>query len=151
MEEEKDLQKARKIENHFEAGSNCQVFQGNMYGCTFAMPGSTVNNTVAPPPELNDKVQPLGISSLNIPEEVWQRLREAEKVDEEGMPTGSNADKALLAQALREAYGLTEFAPFERAWGFEPRFLSKQMDKAKGRKTKDYRVLLSELHDIIGC
>lgn len=53
--EGQEEQKARHIENHFEAGSNCQVFQGNMYGCVFAMPGSTVNNTVAPPPELNDK------------------------------------------------------------------------------------------------
>ena len=28
--------------NHYEAGSNCQVFNGNITGCVFAMPGSTV-------------------------------------------------------------------------------------------------------------
>jgi hypothetical protein len=44
MEEEK-----RHIENHFEAGSNCQVFNGNITGCTFAMPGSTVTQQAAQP------------------------------------------------------------------------------------------------------
>ena len=38
---EKDGKK--NIVNHFEAGSNCQVFNGNITGCVFAMPGSTVN------------------------------------------------------------------------------------------------------------
>ncbi len=30
------------VVNHFEAGSNCQVFNGPVTGCVFAMPGSTV-------------------------------------------------------------------------------------------------------------
>ena len=38
---EKDGKK--NIVNHFEAGSNCQVFNGNITGCVFAMPGSMVN------------------------------------------------------------------------------------------------------------
>ena len=37
---EKDSQK--NVVNHFEAGSNCQVFNGSITGCVFAMPGSTV-------------------------------------------------------------------------------------------------------------
>ena len=32
----------KNVVNHFEAGSNCQVFNGNITGCVFAMPGSTV-------------------------------------------------------------------------------------------------------------
>ena len=28
--------------NHFAAGANCQVFNGNISGCIFAMPGSQV-------------------------------------------------------------------------------------------------------------
>ena len=32
----------KNVVNHFEAGSNCQVFNGNVTGCVFAMPGSTV-------------------------------------------------------------------------------------------------------------
>ena len=34
--------KRNHVVNHFEAGSNCQVFNGNVSGCVFAMPGSTV-------------------------------------------------------------------------------------------------------------
>lgn len=41
MEEEKK----NGITNHFEAGANCQVFNGPISGCVFAMPGATVNHT----------------------------------------------------------------------------------------------------------
>ncbi len=43
---EKDSQK--NVVNHFAAGSNCQVFNGNITGCVFAMPGSTVTQQQAP-------------------------------------------------------------------------------------------------------
>ena len=39
----------KNIVNHYEAGSNCQVFNGNITGCTFAMPGSTVTQQAAAP------------------------------------------------------------------------------------------------------
>ena len=45
---EKDNQK--NVVNHFEAGSNCQVFNGNITGCVFAMPGSTVTQQAAGQP-----------------------------------------------------------------------------------------------------
>ena len=32
------------VVNHFEAGSNCQVFNGDVTGCVFAMPGSNVTS-----------------------------------------------------------------------------------------------------------
>lgn len=32
----------KSVVNNFEAGSNCQVFNGNITGCVFAMPGSNV-------------------------------------------------------------------------------------------------------------
>ena len=38
----------KSVVNHFEAGSNCQVFNGNITGCTFAMPGSNVTQQAAP-------------------------------------------------------------------------------------------------------
>ena len=41
---EKDNQK--NVVNNFEPGSNCQVFNGNIRGCVFAMPGATVNQHV---------------------------------------------------------------------------------------------------------
>lgn len=39
-EQQRDV---REVHNHFAEGSNCQVFNGNISGCVFAMPGSTVN------------------------------------------------------------------------------------------------------------
>ena len=32
----------KSVVNHYEAGSNCQVFNGDITGCVFAMPGSNV-------------------------------------------------------------------------------------------------------------
>ena len=40
----------KNIVNHYEAGSNCQVFNGNISGCVFAMPGSTVTQQAAAAP-----------------------------------------------------------------------------------------------------
>ena len=37
------------VVNHFEAGSNCQVFNGDVRGCVFAMPGATVTQQCAEP------------------------------------------------------------------------------------------------------
>lgn len=51
---EKDNQK--NVVNNFEAGSNCQVFNGNIRGCVFAMPGATVNQHV-PEPKAPDAPQ----------------------------------------------------------------------------------------------
>lgn len=39
-----------RIVIHYEAGSNCQVFNGNISGCVFAMPGATVTQQSPPPP-----------------------------------------------------------------------------------------------------
>lgn len=37
------------ITNHFEAGANCQVFNGPISGCVFAMPGANITQTPAQP------------------------------------------------------------------------------------------------------
>lgn len=42
MEEEK---KNGNVINHFAEGANCQVFNGPISGCVFAMPGATVNQS----------------------------------------------------------------------------------------------------------
>lgn len=49
MEEkrEKAGDEKKSVVNHYEAGSNCQVFNGNITGCVFAMPGSTVTQQAA--------------------------------------------------------------------------------------------------------
>ena len=41
---EKEKQSGNVI-NHFEADSNCQVFNGPISGCVFAMPGAIVNQS----------------------------------------------------------------------------------------------------------
>ena len=38
-----------EIHNHYESGANCQVFNGDVTNCVFAMPGSTVTQQAAPP------------------------------------------------------------------------------------------------------
>ncbi len=54
MEEEKK----NNITNHFEAGANCQVFNGPISGCVFAMPGSNITqNPVQSSTELDEKQQ----------------------------------------------------------------------------------------------
>lgn len=54
MEEDK----RNNIINHFEAGANCQVFNGDISGCVFAMPGSQVTQKTEPSiAELDDEQQ----------------------------------------------------------------------------------------------
>ena len=48
----------KNIVNHYEAGSNCQVFNGNITGCVFAMPGSTVTQQAPAPPAPLGEVHP---------------------------------------------------------------------------------------------
>ena len=46
------------IVNHFEPGSNPQVFNGPISGCVFAMPGANITqNPVQPSAQLNDQQQ----------------------------------------------------------------------------------------------
>lgn len=46
------------ITNHFEAGSGCQVFNGPISGCVFAMPGSNITqHPVQPSTELDEQQQ----------------------------------------------------------------------------------------------
>ena len=53
---------AKHVVNHFAAGANCQVFNGAISGCVFAMPGSTVHQHAAPVPSHPVKVDDGGLS-----------------------------------------------------------------------------------------
>lgn len=55
MEKER---KEKTVVNHYEAGSNCQVFNGDISGCVFAMPGSTVTQQAPVSSLPSDEVQP---------------------------------------------------------------------------------------------
>lgn len=65
MEEKelKEKKETRSVVNHFEAGSNSQVFTGNNYGCTFAMPGANVTQQVPSQPSSQPSEQPSKQSS----------------------------------------------------------------------------------------
>ena len=65
------------IVNHYEAGSNCQVFNGNITGCVFAMPGSTVTQQAAAVPVPSDDVK-ADIPEVLVESELWQRLIDAD-------------------------------------------------------------------------
>ena len=121
MEEKKQ----KSVVNHFEAGSNCQVFNGSITGCVFAMPGSTVTQQPAASPT-QQAGEPLQEESeaeeAEIPEvltasPVWQQLQDSGLVDAHGQPTVSRPEAALLADVLARRLGIdNKWKFFERLW-----------------------------------
>lgn len=54
----------KNIVNYYEAGANCQVFNGNITGCVFAMPGSTVTQQGAAPQPEGHEAEEQGMPAL---------------------------------------------------------------------------------------
>ena len=54
MEEEN---KNKNVVNHFEKDSNCQVFNGDIRDCIFAMPGSQVSQQAAPQSPVGNNIE----------------------------------------------------------------------------------------------
>ena len=115
----------KSVVNHFEAGSNCQVFNGSITGCVFAMPGSTVTQQPAASPT-QQSGEPLQEESeaeeAEIPEVLatcpaWQQLQDSGLVDAHGQPTVSRPEAALLADVLARRLGIdNKWKFFERLW-----------------------------------
>ena len=127
MEEKKQ----KSVVNHFEAGSNCQVFNGSITGCVFAMPGSTVTQQPAASQPVTQPAapqtqqpaasptqqagEPLQEESeaeeAEIPEVLatcpaWQRLQDSGLVDANGQPTCWPGDWALTTSgSFSSGYG----------------------------------------------
>jgi hypothetical protein len=115
----------KSVVNHFEAGSNCQVFNGSITGCVFAMPGSTVTQQPAASPtqQAGEPLQEESESeAAEIPEVLttcpaWQRLQDSGLVDAHGQPTVSRPEAALLADVLARRLGIdNKWKFFERLW-----------------------------------
>ena len=117
----------KSVVNHFEAGSNCQVFNGSITGCVFAMPGSTVTQQpAASQPVTQQAGEPLQEESeaeeAEIPEVLatcpaWQQLQDSGLVDAHGQPTVSRPEAALLADVLARRLGIAnKWKFFERLW-----------------------------------
>jgi hypothetical protein len=80
----KEKEKARKhqarekksIVNNFAPGANCQVFNGNMSGCIFAMPGANVTQQVTNPATRDEKEKELPAADLATLRECAAQVRE---------------------------------------------------------------------------
>lgn len=114
----------KSVVNHFEAGSNCQVFNGSITGCVFAMPGSTVTQQPAASPtqQAGEPLQEESEAEAEIPEVLtacpaWQQLQDSGLVDANGQPTVSRPEAALLADVLARRLGIdNKWKFFERLW-----------------------------------
>ena len=85
--EEKEMEEDGKknVVNNFEAGSNCQVFNGNNSGCVFAMPGAMVTQQAAPPqPNNSGPQEECVVPEVLAESELWQKVKEAGLVDADG-------------------------------------------------------------------
>jgi hypothetical protein len=106
----------KNVVNHFEAGSNCQVFNGNISGCTFAMPGSTVTQQAAPP-VVPARVEEYVIPAVLADSELWHKVQQAGLVDANGQPTVSRPEAALMAYMLAKRLGISnKWKFFEQLW-----------------------------------
>lgn len=105
--------------NHFEAGSNCQVFNGNVTGCTFTMPGSPVAQQAAPvaPSVASTPAEEHVIPKLLADSEEWHEVQQAGLVDADGQPTVSRPEAALMADKLARRLGIrNKWKFFEQLW-----------------------------------
>jgi hypothetical protein len=98
-------QDTKSVVNHFEAGANCQVFNGPVSGCVFAMPGSTVNQYAAQEPSNSASGYDVSLPDvLRTPEaEMLMAKAVAEGwLDERWQPKVSSTEAALLAMRIAE-------------------------------------------------
>lgn len=95
----------KNVVNHFETGSNCQVFNGHISGCTFAMPGSNVTQQAVAMPQCDDE-QP---SHKTGPKELAAGIKRVQDY------MWGNASYAVAFCVCRDKYGVGDNATaFER-------------------------------------
>ena len=70
----------KNVVNHFAPGSNCQVFNGNITGCVFAMPDSTKDDNDE---EKDRSSMPLDSSKNDKDEELFHFIHPAMDEDQE--------------------------------------------------------------------
>ena len=94
----------KSVVNHFEAGSNCQVFNGSISGCVFAMPGSNVTQNsqgTVPSESISDElpdVPTLVACVAEVREYLW-----------------SDSSMAVIFCVCRDCYGyVNNMSQFER-------------------------------------
>ena len=101
----------KTVVNHFEAGANCQVFNGNITNCTF----STARRIEEMTDRRVDDEEP-ELSTL-IESEEWALAIDAGLIDEDGQPTVSRPEAALMANMMAERLSISrKWKVFERLW-----------------------------------
>ena len=90
MEDEKG-----NVTNHFAAGANCQVFNGPVSGCVFALPGSNVTQQNTP-------------AASQISGEVLDDERLARTIEGCQAYFWANSSYAVLFCLLRDEYGIAD-------------------------------------------
>lgn len=106
----------KNIVNHYEAGSNCQVFNAPISGCVFAMPGSTVTqNSPGTVPSESAADRSSGVSSLGtVPSESpSESLAEAVQAVQAHM-WGASAYAVLFCECRDHRGYPNNMAQFER-------------------------------------
>lgn len=131
MEEQRQQKTVEKergqkgVVNHFAAGSNCQVFNGAISGCVFAMPGSSVTQ-VADKAAAGHKEEKAK-AGATVPDvlaseeaqKYWERLQKAGFTDaEHQLCSGVSRKQAMyIALAFSEKLNLaSKWKPFEQLW-----------------------------------
>ena len=92
--------KPLEIHNHFEAGSNCQVFNGAVNGSVFAMPGSNVTQVAGKPNE-EKEVKDGEESKTNKDEEMTFFIHPG-LAEEEGWRTHNEIKRLASRQGIQE-------------------------------------------------
>ena len=108
----------KSVVNHYEAGSNCQVFNGDITGCVFAMPGATVTQqpVMTAPPKRPPQELPAQYEALTT-RAPWQRAQEAGLIGADNQPTGTRTEAALLANVLAAKLHIAnKWKFFEALW-----------------------------------
>jgi hypothetical protein len=111
--ETRETNEQKHVVNHFEAGSNCQVFNGNITGCVF----STARRVDEIKARRIDDDQPSDEEERLIGSEEWALAISAGLIDEVNQPTVSRTEAALLANTIAERLGIkNKWKVFERLW-----------------------------------
>lgn len=139
----------KSVVNHFEAGSNCQVFNGNISGCVFAMPGSTVTqNSPSTAPSESFSREALADAVQAVQAHMWGAAAYAvlfcECRDHRGYPNNMaqfERDIDAIAQERSLAFGCNA-GTLSDAFRHNP-YLEKHVDKWKdsGVKTRSMHLL----------
>ena len=93
----------KTITNHFEKDSHCQVFNGPVTNCVFAMPGSTVTQQAAPPPpEPTEESAPPTAPPTERDEEMCIFVHPKMENDEQGWKIHDEVKRLVARQGIQE-------------------------------------------------